>query len=570
MENWVITAKKADFKMIAAKYGIDQVTARLIRNRDIVGDEEIEKYLHGGLDMLPSFRLLKDIDKAEDLLKDKIKEKKKIRIIGDYDIDGVMASYILLKGFQRIGAKVDVMIPDRMTDGYGLNESLIRRAHEDGIDTIVTCDNGISAAQQILLAKELKMDVVVTDHHEIPFLEQEGERREILPEAKAVVDPKRSDCSYPFKGICGAVVAAQLVAALYEEMGIPSVEMEAFLEYEAIATIGDVMDLQADNRILVREGLKRLKNSKNLGLQALMEVTGIDPEHIAPYHIGFVLGPCLNAAGRLETAKLSLALLCADTPDKAKKMAEELKALNEERKSLTNEGVESAIAMIEGGELAEDKVLVVYLPKCHESIAGIIAGRIRERYHKPCFVITKAKDGLKGSGRSIEAYSMFERLTEVADLLDKFGGHPLAAGLSLQKKNLNEFRRRLNENCGLTEENLREKVVIDMAMPFAYVSMELVREFSLLEPFGKGNSKPIFAQKDLLVRDCRTMGNAGRVAKMQLLDQQGHSCEGIYFGDAQEFINTVKKQGKIDIVYYPEINSWRGKESLQMVIQRYR
>ncbi len=570
-EKWVISAKKADFKKNAEIFGIDQVTARLIRNRDIIGDEQIQKYLYGDMSMLSDWHLLKDIDRAVHILNKKITEGKQLRIIGDYDIDGVMSSYILLKGFERLGARVDVVIPDRIRDGYGLNENLIEDAVKDKIDTIITCDNGISAYRQIELAKNAGITVIVTDHHEVPFLvKEDAAREEIIPPADAVINPKQTDCSYPFKGICGAVVASQLIAALYAKYGVPGKEMEDFLVFEAIATIGDVMDLKDDNRIIVKEGLRRLPYVDNKGLQALLKVTGIDGNHVTPYHIGYVIGPCLNAGGRLDTAKRSLELLCCEKEDVAYEQASELKALNEERKQMTEDGLQDAINQIESTPLHRDSVLVVFLPETHESIAGIIAGRLRERYHKPSIVLTKSKEGIKGSGRSIEAYSMFEKLTEVGELLDKFGGHPMAAGLSLQENRLDEFRQRLNERCELTREDLTEKVVIDVPMPIGYVSMQLVSEFSILEPFGKGNRKPLFAQKGIHVKDCRILGAGRNVVKMKLVDPGGASAEGIYFGDADSFLRDVKEKGNIDIVYYPEINRFRDRENLQIVIQKYR
>ncbi|MGI6011501.1 MAG: single-stranded-DNA-specific exonuclease RecJ [Ruminococcus sp.] len=569
MEKWVVSAKRADFKKIADTFGIDPVTARLIRNRNVTGMDEIRKYLYGNLDMLPSPWLMKDMERAVNILEEKIEGGKKIRVIGDYDIDGVMASYILQKGLKRLGARADVMIPHRILDGYGINESLILKAAEDRVDTIVTCDNGIAAAGQIALAKEKGMTVIVTDHHEVPYTEEGGERREILPPADAIINPKQRECKYPFKLLCGAAVGASLIKALYDRFGIDKEEKEEFLEYEAIATIGDVMDLTGDNRILVKEGLKRLRRTSNWGLQALIEVNGLTADQITPYHIGFVIGPCLNASGRLDTARKALELLWSETPQRAGELAAQLKELNEERKTMTEKGVEEAAALVETTDLSQDRVLVVYLPQCHESLAGIIAGRLRERYHKPAFVLTRTKEGAKGSGRSIETYSMYEELVKVKELLERFGGHPMAAGISLKTENVEAFRRRLNERCSLTEEDLREKVVIDVAMPISYVRKDLVEEMEILEPFGKGNTRPVFAQKNIRPVGCRILGKNRNVVKMKLLDEEGNSMNGVYFGKGDEFLSRIRKNGSIDMVYYPTIDHWQGRESLQAVITHF-
>lgn len=569
MEKWVIAAKRADFQKIAQTFHIDPVTARLIRNRDVVGMEETEKYLHGDLSLLPSPWQMKDMEKAVDILEEKITQSRKIRVIGDYDIDGVMASYILLRGLRRLDAAADVMIPHRITDGYGINESLIEKAAEDRVDTIVTCDNGIAAAGQIGRAKELGMTVIVTDHHEVPYREEGKERLELLPPADAVINPKQRSCAYPFKLLCGAAVAACLICALYDRFSVDPAEKEALLEYEAIATIGDVMDLVGDNRILVKEGLKRLHRTENYGLQALCEVNALAADQITPYHIGFVLGPCLNASGRLDTAQKALRLLWADTKEEAGHLAEELKELNEERKAMTEEGVEEAAALVENTDLGEDRVLVVYLPDCHESLAGIIAGRLRERYHKPAFVLTRTEDKVKGSGRSIEAYSMYEELVKAGHLLEKFGGHPMAAGISLPEENVKPFRRLLNEQCTLTKEDLVEKVVIDVAMPISYVRKDLVEELKLLEPFGKGNGRPVFAQKNIRPVSCRILGKNRNVVKMKLLDEWGGVLDGVYFGDGDGFVSRVREKGAIDMVYYPTVDHWQGRESLQAVITHF-
>ncbi len=569
MEKWVVAAKKADFNQIGQQFHIDPVIARLIRNRDVVGEEKIREYLLGTVEEIPSPWLMKDMEKAVDILERKIQQQAKIRIIGDYDIDGVTSTYILLKGLTRIGANVDTYIPDRVADGYGIHEHLIDRAGEDGIDTIVTCDNGIAAAAEIQMAKDKGMTVIVTDHHEIPYREENGERQVILPPADAILNPKQYDCPYPNKNLCGAVVAFKYITALYERFGVPEKELEDYYELAAIATVGDVMDLQGENRILVKEGLRRLKETKNPGLQELIRANALEDAKITAYHIGFVLGPCINASGRLDTAARSLQLLNAQTIEEAAKLAGDLTALNQSRKALTEKGKEEAIRLIETTDLKNDRVLVVYLPDCHESLAGIIAGRLREKYHKPAFVLTRGETSAKGSGRSIESYSMYEELVKCADLMVQFGGHPMAAGLSIKEENIEAFRRQLNENCTLTEEDLRPKIVIDVPMPVSYITKELVEQISLLEPFGKGNTKPVFAQKALRVLDSSILGKNKNVVKVKLLDPQGVPMEGIYFGEAEEFAGFLKEHDTIAVTYYPEINRFRGRESLQIIIQNY-
>lgn len=569
MEKWVVAAKKADFNLIGRQFHIDPVIARLIRNRDVVGEEKIKEYLLGTIDTIPSPWLMKDMKKAVDILEKKIQQQVKIRIIGDYDIDGVTSTYILLKGLTRIGANVDTYIPDRVADGYGIHEHLIDRAESDKIDTIVTCDNGIAACAEIQMAKEKGMTVIVTDHHEIPYREENGERRVILPPADAILNPKQCDCLYPNKNLCGAVVAFKYITALYERFNIQKKELEDYYELVAIATVGDVMDLQGENRILVKEGLRRLPNTKNKGLQELIRANNLEDSKITAYHIGFVLGPCINASGRLDTAARSLALLNAPTKEEAAKLAGDLTALNQSRKALTEKGKEEAIQLIETTELKNDRVLVVYLPECHESLAGIIAGRLREKYHKPAFVLTRGEKCAKGSGRSIESYSMYDELVKCADLMVQFGGHPMAAGLSIEEENIEKFREQLNQNCTLTEEDLRPKIVIDVAMPISYITKELVEQISLLEPFGKGNVKPIFAQKGLRVLDSNIIGKNKNVVKLKLLDPQGAIIEGIYFGEADDFMNFIRERDSISVTYYPEINRFRGRESLQIIIQNY-
>lgn len=569
MEKWMVAAKRADFKGIGERFGIDQVTARIIRNRDVIGEKAIEKYLHGSRKDFYSPWLLKDMEKAVSILQEKIENRNRIRIIGDYDIDGVMSTYILLESLRGLGCDVDMMIPNRITDGYGINEHLIEQAWQEGRDTIITCDNGIAAVTQIRKAKDLGMTVIVTDHHEVPFEDLEGGRKEILPPADAIVNPKQKACSYPFAGLCGAVVAMKVMEALYEKMA-PEVDLvDKMLPFAGIATIGDVMDLQDENRILVKEGLQRLHHTTNLGLQELIRVNNLEPENISPYHIGFILGPCLNASGRLDTAKRALQLLLADSREEAAVLAGDLKNLNESRKEMTAQGLEKAIEQVESTSMMEDTVLVVFLPECHESLAGIIAGRLRERYHKPSFVLTRGEEGVKGSGRSIESYSMYEKLCECKEYLTKFGGHPMAAGLSLEEENVERFRRKLNEQSGLTEEDLVEKVTIDVPMPIHYIRKDLVQELSLLEPFGKGNEKPLFAQKNLWISQMRVFGKNRNVVKLRLTDENGYPMDGVYFGNGDEFAEEGRGKRKISIVYYPDINMYQGRESLQVIIRHY-
>lgn len=569
MEKWMVYNKKADFQKIGSEFGIDPVIARLIRNRDIQDMKEIRSYLYGTLAEIPSPWKMKDMERAVQILQKKITQKKKIRIIGDYDIDGVTATCILLKGLKRLNANVDTYIPDRVKDGYGMHEQLIDKALEDGIDTILTCDNGIAAAAEIEYAKKEGLTVIVTDHHDIPFRDTEDGRIWIIPKADAVVNPKQNDCLYPNKNICGAVVAWKLIWALYERLRIDSDEIWDFLELAAIATVGDVMDLQGENRIIVKEGLKKLSSTSFEGLKALICVNNLEGAEITAYHVGFVIGPCINASGRLDTAARSLELLLADNMEDAMKLADDLYDLNQSRKAMTEQGKEQAIQSIEENNLGKDRVLVVYLPDCHESLAGIIAGRIREAYNKPVFVLTKGADGVKGSGRSIEAYSMYEELVKCSDLLTQFGGHPMAAGLSMEEKNVELFRRRLNDNCTLTEQDLIPKIMIDVPMPISYLSKKLTEQLKVLEPFGKGNSKPLFAQKNLRAVGIRVLGRNRNVAKMLLIDENGIKMDAVYFGEAQEFVDFVQAHDTISVTYYPEINVFQGRENLQVVIKNY-
>ena len=569
MEKWVVTAKGGDFQEIGKKFHVDPVIARLIRNRDVIGEDNIRQYLYGTVRDLPSPWLLKNMGTAVDILKEKICSGKKIRIIGDYDIDGVTSTYTLIRGFRRLGAKADTYIPDRVADGYGIHRHLIERAVRDKIDTIVTCDNGIAASEEIAMAREEGLTVIVTDHHEIPYRDTIKGREYLLPQANAIINPKQPGCMYPNKNLCGAVVAFKLICAMYEKMGIPMEELEEYLEIAAIATVGDVMDLQGENRILVKEGLKRLPDTRNKGLQELIRANGLENGKITAYHIGFVLGPCINASGRLDTAARSLSLLQAESREEAARLAGDLTALNQSRKALTELGKEAAIKQVEETSLGQDRVLVIYLPDCHESLAGIIAGRIREKYHKPAFVLTKGETCVKGSGRSIEAYSMYEELVKCADLMIQFGGHPMAAGLSIEEKNIEAFRRRLNDNCSLTADDLIPKIVIDVPMPVSYITKNLVNQLSLLEPFGKGNTKPMFAQKGLRALNLRILGKNRNVAKLKLMDDTGTAIDAVYFGEAEEFAGFISVHETISVTYYPEVNRYQGRETLQAVIQNY-
>lgn len=569
-EKWMLYAKKADFQEIGHKFHVSPVLARLIRNRDVVGDEAIERYLNGTVDQMHSPELLPDLTLAAEILEQKISSEAAIRIVGDYDIDGVCSTCILYRGLKRLGGKVDYEIPDRVKDGYGINESIIRAASEDGIDTILTCDNGIAAISQIALAKELGMTVVVTDHHDIQtVLSEDGKEEDLLPPADALVNPKRRDSVYPYPQICGAMVAYKLIQVLYERAGIPRTEWLDMMELAAVATVGDVMKLQDENRIVVKEGLRRLRDTKNLGLRALIEANQLDPEKISAYHIGFVIGPCLNAGGRLDTAKLALALLLAESGEEARGLALELKALNDQRKDMTQKGVDEAAAQVEERYM-EDKVLVVFLLDCHESLAGIVAGRIRERYHKPTLILTHSEEGAKGSGRSIEAYHMFQGLVEVQDLLTKFGGHPMAAGFSLPLEHVEEFRRRLNENAKLTPEDFIPKVWIDIALPFEYVDEALIEELERLEPFGQGNEKPQFAQKDLAVRSARVMGKNRNVVKLMLVNERGAALDAVVFTDGDLFLEEMGDSRRMDVVYYPTVNEYNGRRTVQIVVRNWK
>ena len=573
MEKWFVAMKKADFNGIAEKYQISPIIARLMRNRDVIGDEAIDFYLNGTVEDLYDGLLMKDMERAVDILREKIEEGKKIRVIGDYDIDGVNATYILQQGLAGLGADVDTDIPDRIKDGYGLNQMLIDRALEDDVDTIITCDNGIAAMNEIAYGKENGMTIVVTDHHEVPYLEENREKKYLLPPADAVVDPHRADCEYPFKGLCGAAVAYKLVEVLYRVSGKSEQEVEhlqeSLMENVAIATIGDVMDLVGENRVFVKKGLELLKTTKNEGLHALMQCTGVDTANLNTYHIGFVIGPCINAGGRLDTAKRALELLNASNRREAVTLAADLKELNDSRKEMTEEGVEEAVRQIESSSWKDDQVLVVYLPECHESIAGIIAGRIKERYYRPTFVLTKGETGVKGSGRSIEAYDMFAEMSRCRELFTKFGGHKLAAGLSLEEEKVEVFRKRINELADLTEEDLQMKVSIDMRLPFPYINEELIHELKILEPFGKGNGKPLFAESKLRVIQPRIFGKNRNVLKCRLEDQQGNQMEAVYFGEVEDCLRQMEKKQIMSFTYYPTVNEYMGKRTIQLTIVNY-
>ncbi len=585
MERWVLLRKGADFEAIGRRFGISPRLACLIRNREIIGENAVDRYLNGTLADLYDGTLLKGMDQAVGILKEKIEGRQKIRVIGDYDIDGVNATYILMEGLEMLGGDVDMDIPDRIADGYGLNVNLIERAYREGIDTIITCDNGIAAAKEIAYGKSLGMTVVVTDHHEVPYDEEEEERHYLLPAADAVIDPKQPGCEYPFKGLCGAAVAYKLVEALCKAMERDIEALKYLVENVAIATVGDVMDLEDENRIFVKEGLRMLGSTQNQGLKALIECTKLDKSQIRAYHIGFILGPCLNASGRLDTAKRALELLRAKDLKDADRLAGDLKALNDSRKDLTEEAVAQAKEQVENGGLKNERVLVIYLPSCHESLAGIVAGRIRESFYKPVFVLTDAEEGIKGSGRSIDAYHMYEELSKCKELFTKFGGHRLAAGLSLEKENLEEFRRRINENCSLSEEELTEKVSIDMELPFSCVTERFIQELSLIEPFGKGNTKPVFAVRSAEVLSGRVLGKNRDTLKLRLKDASQTVIDALYFKHADELLGTLaKRYGRqavegmlmgqrtrmtLSVTYYPGLNEYMGRVTPQITITHY-
>ena len=581
-EKWFLQTKRADFNHISEKFHISPVIARIIRNRDVICDEDIYNYLNDDLEKISSPWLFKDMDKAVDILRIKISHESKIRIICDYDVDGITSGYILFRSLKKLGANIDLVVPHRIEDGYGINEKLIKNAYDSGIDTILTCDNGISAYNQVEYAKSLGMNIIITDHHEVPFEETDGKREYIVPNADAVVNHKQADCLYPFKELCGAMVAYQLISALFETEGIGKNELYKLLPYAAIATVCDVVDLKGENRIIVKQGIKKLKDCNDIGINALINACKLDKNNLSSYQFGFVIGPCLNASGRLDTAKRATELLdCIDT-QKAEVLAKELVELNAERKDMTNEGAMTAIEMAQD---MDDKVLVLYLKDCHESIAGIIAGRVREKYNKPTFVLTDAEQGVKGSGRSIEEYDMYSELTKVKSLLTKFGGHKMAAGISLEEKNIDLFRKMLNENCNLTEEDLYLKVWIDIALPLEYITMDFVNQLEVIKPYGKGNEKPVFAEKNLKIISLQILGKSGNVIKMVVENQNHYRMTAVKFNSAVDFMAFLSEkfgeeevnkalQGQknnleIMATYYPEINEYNGRINLQIIIDRF-
>ena len=566
---WMVYAKKADFKQIASEYGIDQVLARIIRNRDICGSKDIDMYLNGNLNDIHNPHSMKDADKFVDIITKKIEEHKPVRIIGDYDIDGICSIYILFCGLKAAGADVDYVVPHRINDGYGINGHLIDNAINEGIDTIVTCDNGIAAYNQVRYAKDNGITMIVTDHHDVPFEIKDDKKVYIVPPADAVINPKQADCDYPFKLLCGAGVAYKLISLLYDRLGLDKKELEDYIEFMAIATVGDIVDLIDENRIVVKYGLKHIAHTKNTGLRALIEECQLDINNISSYHIGFVIGPCLNASGRLDTARQAIELMLCKDNEKAHNMAKELIALNNERKSLTEQETQKAIELVENTGLLKDRVLVIYLKDCHESIAGIIAGRIKERYYRPTFVITNAEDGAKGSGRSIEGYNMYEEINKCKNVLTKYGGHPMAAGLSLAISDIDIFRKMLNDNAILTDEDLIPKMWIDVPMPVSYANIRLVNQLKLLEPFGKGNEKPVFADRNLYVKTASVIGKNKNVLRCQLETEDGTYVPAVQFGINN--IDDIPRAGmRISIIYYPDINTFNGIMSLQIIIKEWK
>lgn len=586
-ERWFIKNIKADYKQISKKYGITELMSKLIVNRNIVNDEMIKSYINPGFYMFHNPREMKDLEKAVKIILDKINLGKKIRIVGDYDVDGVISLYILYRALKRCNANVDYEIPDRIKDGYGININIIKQAKEDGVDTILTCDNGISAIEQIKYAKDLGLTVIVTDHHDIPFSEDENKTRAfITPSADAIVNPKQEECNYRFKQLCGAGVAFKLVEVLYENLSIDKEEAYKFIEFLAIATVCDVVDLVDENRIFVKKGLELINSTTNLGLKELIRESELGEKTLSVYHLGFIIGPCINASGRLDSAKKGLELLLSDNEEEAVKLAKEIVGLNEERKDMTMKGVETAIEIIEKNGFINDKVFVIYIPDVHESLAGIIAGRIREKYNAPTLVITKSESGVKGSGRSIEEYNMFEELVKCKDILDKFGGHPMAAGFSLKEEHIDELRKRLNENTILDDEDLMKKVTIDCVLPLDSISYELINNLQELEPFGKANSKPLFAEKDVNLLKAAILGKNNNVLKLKVKTRQNKTIDAIYFGDISEFEELItNKFGaeelqklydgayndvRLDLVFYPSINEYNGNVTIQIVVQNYR
>ncbi len=584
-QKWFVHNKAADFNRIGQMLGLDPVTIRIARNRGIESEEGFRDYFYPELSKLHEPLLLKDAEKAIDIIDKKISEEKKIMIIGDYDIDGVCSTAILLKGLRECGAICDYMVPHRIEDGYGLNINLVDKALEAGADTILTCDNGIAAYDEIAYAKKKGMTVIVTDHHEVPLVWNGDISTERVPMADAVVDPKQRDCKYPFEGICGAVVAWKVITLLMKKKGMSEEKWMQYLELAAFATIGDVMELKDENRIIVSHGLEAISNTNNPGLKALISQSGLRSTKIKSYHIGFVLGPCLNATGRLDSAKRGVELLMTEDIEDAIPMAIELVDLNAARKDMTIKGVELAKSLIEDSDIKNDDVLVVYLPSVHESLAGIIAGKIREEYYKPTFVLTNGEDCVKGSGRSTDAFSMYEHMSKISDVFIKFGGHPKAAGLSLDESSVEEFRRRINEDTGLIPEDKIEKIHIDVPMPLEYISEHLIEEFDKIEPCGNGNEKPLFAIKDARAKRIKRIGKEGQFVKVTLVMNNGLYMDATYFGDGDAFLEYYEEKysksmvdallaGKpsdvrFSILYYPDINDFRGEKSIQIAIKGY-
>ena len=584
LEKWLIRNKKSNYTEIAKQLGISEIITKLLINRDVVDKESIDSFLNPQIDKLVSPLLMKDLDLGANIILNKIKHNKKIRIVGDFDVDGVMSVYILYKGLKKLGANVDYVIPDRVIDGYGINIDIVHTAKKDGIDTILTCDNGIAAIEQIKLAKELGLTVIVTDHHDIPYENENGIKTYISSQSDAIINPKQNECKFPFKNLCGAGIAYKLISYLYNKCEITT--EDEFLEFVAIATVCDVVDLIGENRIIVKKGIEALNNTKNIGLQALIDISGIKDKDIGVYHIGFIIGPTINASGRLDTALYALNLLLTENVVQAYEMSKALRDLNEERKIMTIDGVERVIAQIESDIIKIDKVLVIYDPDIHESIAGIIAGRIKDRYNMPTIVLTRGQDGVKGSARSIEEYNMFEELSKCKDILNRFGGHPMAAGLSLDEENINELRNRLNKNSSLTKDDLIPKIYIDMGLPIEYISYKLIEEIKSLEPFGKGNSKPLFGEKKLKIQRAALLGANKNVLKLNFLSAKGQKIEGLLFNGTDKFIDGIiynygeqelenmfkgiKNNILVDILYYPDINEYMGNISLQVSIKNFR
>ena len=585
-EKWLLRNRKVDLKAMSEKYKISQLLCKLMVNRDIIDENIINSYINPVYKYLHSPKTMKDVVFAVDIIKRKIQENKRIRIIGDYDVDGIISVFILYTALKKCGANVDYEIPDRIKDGYGINENIVKVAYDEGVDTIITCDNGISAIDQIQYAKDLGLTVIVTDHHDVPFIEEDGVRTFLSSQADAIINPKQIECEYKFKSICGAGVAFKLIEALYEEIGMDKEECYKLIEFVAIATVCDVVDLIDENRIFVKNGLEMLNNSKNIGINALKKACGLEDKEITAYHLGFVIGPCLNASGRLDSAKKGLELLLMEDDEEAKNLAQEIVDLNDARKNMTKEGVDRAINIIDSTDINNDKILVVYIPDIHESLAGIVAGRVKEKYNKPTIILTKSEEGVKGSARSIEEYNMFEGLLACKELLDKFGGHPLAAGLSLQEDKVDELRKALNNKCELTDEDLTRKIMIDSSLPLEYLNLHLIEELNVLEPFGKGNSKPVFGVRDAKITKAILLGKDKNVLKLKLLTNNNITIDAMIFNDLENFESKIiEKYGNeeldnlynksnnnipMDFTFYPSINEWNGNKSIQIVVNGIR